>query len=188
VKTLQRIARHGRRRAEQEAVVGLFNTREEGFERAVGAPVRSQAISVQRARYIAAPPEAVFAALSNPANLGKMLPRVKKVELLEQGESEARIATHMQLTPFNTVRAEGHVRWKGTREIIFSTRHPVQVETRLELRPAVGGTNLYATLNLDLTPMMGALAALVPQDQVAAAAGPDLDATLTAIARATERP
>lgn len=167
--------------------MGLFNVREETRERAVGAPaVTAQPVSVSRARHVAAPPAVVFAALSDPAALAGVLPRVKRVELLERGESSARIATHMQLTPFNTVRAEGEVRWNGTREIIFRTQEPMGVETRLELRPTASGTNVYATLTLDLSSVMGPLAAFVPADQVAGAAGPDLDATLVAIARAAE--
>lgn len=167
--------------------MGLINLREEGMERAVGAPAaQAQPVSVSRARHIAAPPAVVFATLSDPAALAGMLPRVKRVELLERGESSARIATHMQITPFNTVRAEGEVRWHGTREIIFSTRQPIGVETRLELRPTASGTNVYATLTLELGSVLGPLAAFVPADQVAGAAGPDLDATLVAIARAAE--
>ncbi|MEN9935103.1 MAG: hypothetical protein RLZZ387_1682 [Chloroflexota bacterium] len=167
--------------------MGLFNSREESFERAAGTPSQGTPVTVSRARHIAAPPEAVFAALSNPVRLAGILPRVKKVELLEQGESRARIATHMQITPFNTVRAEGEVRWQGTREIVFSTTHPVTVETRLELRPTATGTNVYATLTLNLAPMMGAFAAFVPQDQVANVTGPELEATLSAISRAVEK-
>jgi carbon monoxide dehydrogenase subunit G len=165
--------------------MGAFNWREDGRERAVGA-APSQAV-VSRARHIAAPPDAVFAVLARPEGLAGVLPRVKKVEVLEQGASQARIVTHMQLTPFNTIRAEGEVRWQGTREIVFRTTQPAGVETRLELRPTASGTNLYATLALDLAPMLGPLAAFVPHEQVAKAAGPDLDNTIDAIARAVER-
>jgi carbon monoxide dehydrogenase subunit G len=166
--------------------MGVFNWRENGLERAAGAAT-SQAVVVSRARHIAAPPAAVFAALARPEGLAGILPRVKKIEVLQQSETQARIVTHMQLTPFNSIRAEGEVRWQGTREIVFRTTEPAGVETRLELRPTASGTNLYATLALDLAPMLGPLAAFVPHDQVAKAAEPDLDNTIDAIARAVER-
>jgi carbon monoxide dehydrogenase subunit G len=167
--------------------MGVFNWHEQGRERAVGEAANGQPVVVSRARHVLAPPDAVFAVLADPAALAGLLPRVKKVELLEQGDGQARIATHMQITPFNTVRSEGEVRWQGTREIVFRTLQPAGVETRLELRPTATGTNVYATLALDLAPMLGPLAAFVPHDQVAGAAGPDLDATLNAIARAVEK-
>ncbi|HWQ11158.1 MAG TPA: SRPBCC family protein [Roseiflexaceae bacterium] len=145
-----------------------------------------RAVSVRRARFIAASVEAVFAALADPARLAGVLPRVRKVELLERGASRARIATHMELTPLHTLCAEGEVRWEGMRAIVFRTARPVAVETRLELRPATGGTDLSATLTIDLASLLGPLAALVPREQVAAAIAPDVEATLAAIARAVE--
>jgi hypothetical protein len=161
--------------------MGGFELREENRGRAGG-----RAVTVRRARFIAAPPEAVFAALADLATLAGVLPRVRKVELLERGEGRARIATQMELMPLFTVRTEGEVRWAGTREIVFRTTHPATVETRLELRPAVGGTDLYGALTLDIGPLIGPLAALVPPAQIAAAVAPDLEATLAAIARAVE--
>jgi hypothetical protein len=161
---------------------------QDGRERAVGAAeARGRLISVSRARHIAAPPEAVFAVLADPAALAGLMPHIKSVELLEQGDAWARVATSLQLTPFNTLRAEGVVRWQGMREIVFSTRQPVGVETRLELRPTATGTNLYATLTLDLAPMLGPLAAFIPYAQVAAVTAPDLEAMLNTIAAAAEQ-
>lgn len=165
--------------------MALGDTPEDGLERALGASPTQ--VRVSRARHVLAAPEEVFAALADPGALAGLLPRVRKVELLEQGDSWARIVTHMQVTPLIAVRAEGAVRWRAAREVVFSTARPVGVETRIELRPTPSGTNVYVTLALDLAPMIGPLAALVPAGQVAAAVAPDLDATLEAIARAAEQ-
>lgn len=162
-----------------------FNQRETALGRT--GTRQGTSVTVDRSRHIAAAPEVVFAALSDPAKLAGVLPRVKRVEVLERETSRARLATHMQLSPFNTVRAEGEVRWQEPREIVFTTREPVLVETRLQLIPAAGGTELRASLTLDLTAMIGPFAAFVPQEQVANVAGPDLEATLAGIARAVER-
>ncbi len=162
----------------------VFKTSSRDVRRSSGA--HPKAVTVSRSRTIAASPAAIFAVLSDPARLAGVLPRVTQVEVIERGASSARVVAHMRLTPFNALRAEGEVRWLQDREIAFATRHPVAVETRLLLCPEDGGTRLDATLTLDLTPLMGPLAALVPHDQVARAAAPDLEATLQAIARASE--
>lgn len=143
-------------------------------------------ISVSRNRYIDAPPEAVFAALADPDNLSQIMPRVRRVELVERGVEHARVATHMALGPFGEIRSEGDVYWQPGREVIFSARRPIPVEARWTLTPSGDGTDLQAALSLDLTPIMGPLAAFVPQNEVANMIGPDLDAALSAIARRFE--
>jgi carbon monoxide dehydrogenase subunit G len=174
-------------RLDEEATMGMFKAGGEALGQGRAATQQGRPVTVSRSRYIAAPPERVFAALSNPTSLAGVLPRVKRVEVLERGDAHARIATHMQLTPFNTVRAEGEVRWQADREIIFATKQPMGVETHLMLHARDGGTQLEATLTLDLGGVMGPLAAFVPQDQVASVAAPDLEATLAAIARTVEK-
>lgn len=140
-------------------------------------------VTVERRRRIAASAEQVFATLSNPQTLAGLLPRVKKVEVLHRGTSSARVATHMAMGPFATIRSEGDVQWQQDREVVFTSRHPVRVESRWSFVPDGKGTDLCVKLTIDLAPMLGPLAAMVPADQVASMIEPDLDHALTALAR-----
>jgi carbon monoxide dehydrogenase subunit G len=143
-------------------------------------------VTVERSRRIAASASRVFATLSDPQTLAGLLPRVKRVEVLQRGESSARVATHMAMGPFATIRSEGDVFWQQDREVVFTSRHPVSVESRWSFVPDGKGTDLRVMLTIDLAPMLGPFAAMVPSDQVAAMIGLDLDQALTAIARRIE--
>jgi hypothetical protein len=79
------------------------------------------------------------------------------------------------------------VRWLTDRELSFQARRPVAISTRWTLTPAERNTQLHAAMELDLAPLMGPLAAFVPAESVAALVGPDMDATLSAIAEHLER-
>lgn len=140
-------------------------------------------IKVARRSYIEqATPEEVFAALSDPKSLTNLLPRVRKVEMLERHDTTARLATHMSLGGiFGTIRCEGDLSWVEPREIIFSVRKPLPVETRWILVPAVNGTDLQATMSLDLVPLLGPMAQFVPTEAVADMIGKELDTALKAI-------
>ncbi len=140
-------------------------------------------ITIRRARHIAASPDTIFAALSDPQQLAALLPRVRQIELLEQGQDQARIATHMAFGPFGDIRNEGRVRWVDGRELRFESPRPVPVTSRWVLTPSEGGTDLEASLALDLGPLLGPLAAFVPAERVADVVGPDLDAALDAVSR-----
>ena len=143
-------------------------------------------IEISRSRFVAAPPASVFAALADPANLAGIIPRVRRVELLEQHPDRARVATHMALGPFGEIRNEGEVRWQTDRAIVFSSRRPMPVEARWSLVPRGAGTDLQVQLALDLAALIGPLAALVPTAEVAKLVAPDLEAALAAVARRAE--
>jgi hypothetical protein len=143
-------------------------------------------ITVDRSRHINATPQAIFAALSDPDNLSKLLPRVRRIECIQRGTDRARVATHMALGLFGDIRSEGEVRWQTDREVVFSSRRPVPIESRWTLTPTDGGTDLRATLSLDLTPLIGPFAAFVPPDQVTRMIAPDLDTALAEIASRVE--
>ena len=139
------------------------------------------AITVRRTRLIDAPPEDVFAALSDPQELSALLPRVRKIELLDRGPDRARVVTHMALGPFGDIRNEGEVRWQSGREVVFRSARPMPVCSRWQLRPAAGGTEVEVSLELDLAPVLGFMASFVPEHQVAAVVAPDLDTALLAL-------
>ena len=144
-------------------------------------------IRINRTRHIDATPEAVFAALADPSNLAGLMPRVRRVDLMDRQPDRARIATQMSIGPFSNIRSEGDVRWKAGREVVFSSRTPLPVEARWILTPSGSGTDLQAMFSLDLAPLTGMLAAFVPQKDVANMVGPDLDAALAEVARRVER-
>jgi len=144
-------------------------------------------IHINRVRYIDATPEVVFAALSDPSNLASLMPRVHRIELMKREPDRARIATHMTIGPFSNIRSEGDVRWQDGREIVFSSRTPLPVEARWTLTPSGNGTDLQAAFSLDLAPLIGILAAFVPQKDVANMVGPDLEAALAEVAQRVER-
>ncbi len=149
--------------------------------------IRELLVTVERHRRIAASNSHVFAVLSDPQTLAGLLPRVKKVEIMQRGESRARVATHMAVGPFTTIRSEGEVRWLQDQEVVFSARHPLTVESRWSFVPAGTATDLRVTLTIDLAPMLGPLAAMVPHEHVAGMVAPDLEHALTALARRIER-
>jgi carbon monoxide dehydrogenase subunit G len=144
-------------------------------------------IRINRTRYIEATPEAVFAALADPNNLASLIPRVRRVELLDRQPDRARIATQMTIGSFWNIRSEGDVYWQAGCEVVFRARTPVSVEARWILTPSGSGTNLQVAFSLDLAPLLGILATLVPQQEVANMVEPDLDAALAEVARRAER-
>jgi carbon monoxide dehydrogenase subunit G len=142
--------------------------------------------TAHRERHIRATPEAIFALLSDPANLAAAMPRISRVEVLSQTADRARVRTHMSLGPLGSIASEGEVSWVAGRELVFRAGAPVAVESRWTLAPDQGGTRAVAEMSIDLTPMLGPLAAFIPPSSVTSMLEPDLDAALAAIARMVE--
>lgn len=144
-------------------------------------------IKVARRAYIeGTTPEAIFATLSNPNSIAQLLPRVQKVEMLGRDDvaRKAKLVTHMGLGGiFGTIRCEGDLTWEENREIVFQVRQPVPVETRWSLAPGVNGAEIRASMSLDLSPMLGPMAAFVPVQQVSDMLAAELESALKAIAR-----
>jgi hypothetical protein len=143
-------------------------------------------ITVVRRTYIqSVTPEQVFAALSEPKNLTQLLPRVRKAEIKGRDANNARLVTYMSLGGiFGTIRCEGNLKWVEPREIVFEVEKPLPLETRWVLTSGVNGTDLQATMLLDLIPLLGPMAQFVPTNAVADLIGAELDQALKAI---TER-
>lgn len=142
-------------------------------------------ITVNRRSYIeGAIPEDVFATLSDPHGLTRLLPRIRKAELLDMKASSARLVTHMALGGiFGTIRCEGDLLWRAPRDILFRVRTPLTLETRWTLVPAVNGTDLQASMSLDLAPLLGPMAQFVPTDSVGDVLGNELASALQAITK-----
>jgi hypothetical protein len=143
-------------------------------------------ITVTRRSHIeATTPDQIFAALSDPKMIGQLLPRVQKVEMLSRDDvaRKARLVTHMSMGGiFGTIRCEGDLTWQEPSEIVFRVRTPLPVETKWILNPAVNGTEIVATMALDLAPMLGPMAAFVPVKEVGEMLAKELDIALKSIA------
>lgn len=142
-------------------------------------------ITVTRRSFIeGTTPEDVFTALADPQQIGRLLPRVRKVDILDL-DMEARtgrLVTYMSLGGiFGTLRCEGELTWVEPSEILFKVESPVPVETKWLLSRAVNGTDLEASMNLDLTPMLGAMASFVPVHTVSSILDKELESALVAI-------
>jgi carbon monoxide dehydrogenase subunit G len=138
-------------------------------------------ITVDRHSYIEhATPEEVFEALSDPTRIEQLLPRMRKVEIKSRQANQAHLVTHMSLGGiFGTIPCEGNLHWVEPHEIIFKVKTPLPLQTRWTLSPAVNGTDLQATMSMDLRPMLGPMAAFVPTDAVVDMVGKELDHALT---------
>jgi carbon monoxide dehydrogenase subunit G len=129
-----------------------------------------------------ATPEEIFAALSDPNGLTQLLPRVKKVEMLQRTDTRARLVTHMAMGGmFGNIRCEGDLTWTEPREIVFVVRKPLPVETRWQLFAAPTGTEIQASMALDLAPMLGPMASFVPTEQVTDMLTREIEDTIKAL-------
>lgn len=131
-------------------------------------------------------PEQLFATLSDPALISQILPRVQKSELHDRDDiaRRARLVTYMSMGGlFGTIRCEGDLTWQDNREIIFTVRTPLPVETRWVLNQGVNGTDLQLVMGIDLAPMLGMMASFVPEKTVADMLGSDLETALRSVAR-----
>ena len=140
----------------------------------------------ERSRVIHATPAVIFALMAEPCNLAAILPRVQRVEVLRRVGDTARVRTYMAIGPIGAFAAEGEVRWEPGRELVFRATKPVLVESRWTLTPEAADTRVTIAMTLDLSPMLGPLAAFVPPASIAALVIPDLDAALAAIAQRVE--
>ncbi|WP_028458363.1 SRPBCC family protein [Chloroflexus sp. Y-396-1] len=135
-------------------------------------------------------PEQVFTTLSDPSLIGQILPRVQKTELYDRDDiaRHAKLVTHMSMGGlFGTIRCEGDLTWQDNREIVFTVRTPLPVETRWVISPAINGTDVQVVMGIDLKPILGAMAAFVPEKTVADMLGSDLETALRGVARQTRQ-
>jgi len=88
---------------------------------------------------------------------------------------------------FGTIRCEGDLTWQDNREIVFTVRTPLPVETRWVISPAINGTDIQVVMGIDLKPLLGAMAAFVPEKTVADMLGSDLETALRGVAKQTRQ-
>jgi hypothetical protein len=149
-------------------------------------------ITVNRRAYLEhTTPEAIFTALSDPDGIIELLPRMQKVEMFDRDDVNctARLITYMHMGGiFGTIRCEGNLTWVEPSEILFKVRTPLPIDTHWTLTSAVNGADIQATMSLDLAPLLGPLAGLVPVQQVSDILGGELEAALKTITNKMVQP
>lgn len=138
----------------------------------------------RRSSVVDATPTEVFQALSDPGRIESLLPRMRKVEIIPRDTDSARLVTHMAIGGgFGTIRCEGDLYWVEPHEIIFKVKKPLPVEMRWSLTPSIKGTDLKATLQLDLIPLLGPMAKFIPRESVIDMIGKELESALKELSR-----
>lgn len=125
-------------------------------------------INVNLRSYIkGASPEDIFIALSDPQGLKALMPRMRKIEYRDEEANSAQVVMHISIgSTFGTIRCEGTLNWVESQELSFVVKNPLPVETRWKLSPAVNGTELNISMNLDLVPLVGKMAKFIPKSAV----------------------
>lgn len=115
-----------------------------------------------------ATPEEVFDTLADPDALQSLLPRMRKVEYTPLPGDAARLVMHIAIgQTFGTIRCEGTLTWTEPSSLTFQVATPLPVTMNWNLSDTVaGGTDMDVSLKLDLFPLLGPMAAFVPQDVV----------------------
>ncbi len=125
-------------------------------------------ITVNRRTYIHdAEPIEVFTALSDINSIENLLPRMRRVEVSARQQNQAHLVVHMSIGgPFGTIRCEGNLHWTEPGEVVFKVLKPLPVETRWAMSRAVNGTNVHASISLNLVPLLGPMVHFVPKEAV----------------------
>jgi carbon monoxide dehydrogenase subunit G len=125
-------------------------------------------IKVDLRHYIEnATPAEVFLALSDPDGLMDLLPRLRKAEMTNIQTNQAHLVMHIWIGQIvDMVHCEGKLTWVEEREISFVVQKPLPVKVHWALAPGVLGTDIRLTLTLDLAPLLGPIAFLVPNEVV----------------------
>lgn len=114
-----------------------------------------------------AKPEDVFYTLSDPEGLQALMPRLHKVEFYPQSDTSANVVMHISIgRMFGTIRCEGQLSWVEPQSLTFEVQTPLPVKNVWSFSPAPNGTHVDITMELDLVPLLGPMAAFVPTDVV----------------------
>ena len=136
-------------------------------------------ISVTRERPLAYGPDAVWAVLSDPANLPKIMDRITRVEVGAVTGGSRPLTAHFDFgTQIGQRSAPGVFRTVGRDEVLFESAKPLPLLARWTLQPAGETVVLTALLRFDLKAMLGPLAMLAPSAMIKARVGAELETAL----------
>jgi carbon monoxide dehydrogenase subunit G len=142
------------------------------------------AIVIERSRVLDASPEQVYAALSDPQGLGRLLPRVSRLRIQPTGDSTANLTTWMLFPVIGEVQTEGELSWQANREVVYRSHSTLPVTARWTIQPHPRGALLTGELDLNLLPLLGPMAAFVPEKSVQDVMARELEKALDALEQA----
>jgi hypothetical protein len=92
---------------------------------------------------------------------------MQKIEFFDEQQNSQQVVMHIGIGGgFGTIPCEGTLSWDEPCEVRFTVRKPLPVETVWQIEPAVNGTELTISIQLDLEPMLGKMAHFVPKNVV----------------------
>lgn len=145
-------------------------------------------LHVERQRTINnAMPDEVFSTLSNPDGLTRLLPRLRKAELSNQGDTSAHLALYISIgSMFGTLRFDGTLQWEEPHEIALSIKNPLPAEVRWNLQPDGHNTDVRVAIRMNLDPLLGPMKHFIPMHIVEDMIKKDLGQALQELATRLE--
>lgn len=120
-------------------------------------------ITINRERTMLHGPDEVWALLSEPANLPRIMPRISRVEIGAATEQGIPLTAHFNLgSQLGHRSAPGLFRALDGRDVSYQATRPMPILARWLLEPMANGTRVQATLQFNLKPLLGPLAMMAP--------------------------
>jgi carbon monoxide dehydrogenase subunit G len=136
---------------------------------------------VSGTRHFAAPPERVFALLTDPDVVASAIPAVRSHRIVDPDHWEAKVKPPLPLAPALTIRFEVEERRPFEHAALRAHGGGADVTSRFDLEPAEDGTAMHWTTQLELGGILGRLAGGHGVDSIARR---QADRTLDAVERA----
>ena len=139
--------------------------------------------TVERKRSFDQPAERIRAIVADPDQLGRLMPRAERVEVLARSENRARVAVIVRLGKLGTQRVEGEARLleDGVR---FVAVQPIQIDVRWTILPRDEGTDVTVRLVAEAPPRLATMARFIPQRMIEERIGTELEGALAALGTA----
>ena len=136
-------------------------------------------ITINRERRVAHSIAAVWALLSEPTNLPRVMPRITRVELGPTTTGGTPLTAYFNFgSQLGQRSAPGMFRAIAGNDISYQCTKPLPILARWLLQPVDGGTLIKASLQFDLKPLLGPLALMAPTALIKKNVGDELDAAL----------
>lgn len=142
-------------------------------------------INVERKRTFAVPAERIRAVLSDVDQLGRLIPRADRVEVLARNEQRARIMLLFRLGKLPLQRIEGEARLleDGVR---FVAVQPFQIDARYQVLARGESCEVVARLGTEIPKALASFARFIPQRRIEERIGVELENALDALQSALD--
>ncbi|HYF63816.1 MAG TPA: SRPBCC family protein [Herpetosiphonaceae bacterium] len=136
-------------------------------------------ITINRERTMSHGPDEVWALLSEPANLPRIMPRISRVEVGAATAQGIPLTAHFNLgSQLGHRTAPGIFRAVDGRDVSYQATKPMPILARWLLEPVGEGTLVRATLEFNLKPVLGPLAMMAPMAMIKKNVTGELDLAL----------